>query len=150
MRLSITTLSLLCVIARTSLAACPYADKLARSELPSEHPAIERRAAAAGKKGVFYMNRIGPSSSTLYVANADGSNERALLATNESVFEYHGHFSPDGKYVTFTSERVDGNADLYRVNVDGSNLVNIRPPFPFPFHGAVGKQLLIDSNRLRS
>lgn len=49
------------------------------------------------------------------MANADGSNERALLPANQSVFEYHAHFSPDGKYVTFTSEKEDGNADLYRI-----------------------------------
>lgn len=60
-------------------------------------------------------NRIGPSASTIYVANADGTNERALLPANQSVFEYHGHFSPNGKYITFTSEREDGNADLYRI-----------------------------------
>lgn len=128
MRFSTTTsLCLLGLVASPSLAACPYADKLARSELPAEHPPLERRAVEAGKKGVFYMNRIAPSSSALYVANADGSNERALLATNDSVFEYHGHFSPDGQYITFTSERVDGQADLYRVNLDGSNMVIIEP-----------------------
>lgn len=126
-----TILFLLGLIASPSLAACPYADKLARSNLPRELPQQERQVAAAGKKGVFYMNRIGPSTSTLYIANANGSNERALLATNESVFEYHGHFSPDGKFITFTSERVDGNADLYRVNADGSNLVNIQTSILF-------------------
>lgn len=121
---SLSTILLLGLAASTSLAACPYADKLARSDSISEHGHYEPRAAAAGKKGVFYMNRIGPSVSTLYVANADGSNERALLASNNSVFEYHGHFSPDGKFITFTSERVDGNADLYRTNLDGSNMVS--------------------------
>ena len=35
---------------------------------------------AARKKGVLLMNRIGPSTSNLYVANADGSGERKLLA----------------------------------------------------------------------
>jgi Tol biopolymer transport system component len=56
------------------------------------------------------MNRIGPSSSALYVANIDGSNERQLL--NNSVFEYHASFSPDGNWITFTSERNgDGNSE---------------------------------------
>lgn len=49
------------------------------------------------------------------MANADGTNERALLPTNQSVFEYHAHFSPDGQYITFTSEQEDGNGDLYRI-----------------------------------
>ena len=34
------------------------------------------------QKGVMLMNRIGPSASTLYVANADGSEEHELLATS--------------------------------------------------------------------
>ncbi|PMD64453.1 tat pathway signal sequence domain-containing protein [Hyaloscypha bicolor E] len=76
---------------------------------------------APGKKGVMLMNRIGPSTSTLYLSNADGSNERQLL--NNSVYEYHASFSPDGKWITFTSERSgDGNSDIYRSRVDGSGL----------------------------
>ncbi|KAF2144345.1 uncharacterized protein K452DRAFT_157124 [Aplosporella prunicola CBS 121167] len=77
---------------------------------------------APGKNGVFLMNRIGPSASELYVANADGSNERKLLA-NSSRFEYHASFSPDGKWISFTSERNgDGNSDIYRCRPDGSGL----------------------------
>jgi Tol biopolymer transport system component len=75
--------------------------------------------AAPGKKGVMLMNRIGPSQSELYIANADGSNERKLLQT--SRYEYHAAFSPDGKWISFTSERGgDGNSDLYRCRLDGS------------------------------
>lgn len=47
------------------------------------------------------------------------------MPTNQSVFEYQAQFSPDGQFVTFTSERVDGNADIYRVNVDGSNMTEL-------------------------
>ena len=41
------------------------------------------RAATAGgtaTKGVFFMNRIAPSSSNLFIAGLDGSGERKLLA----------------------------------------------------------------------
>ena len=77
--------------------------------------------AAPGKKGVMLMNRIGPSTSELYVADADGGNERKLLPA--SRFEYHAGFSPDGRWIAFTSERGgDGNADLYRCRPDGSGL----------------------------
>ena len=77
------------------------------------------------KQGVMLMNRINPSSMQLYIANADGSNERLLLG-NKSVFEYHASFSPDGQYVAFTSERNgDGNSDLYMVHVNGSGLRSI-------------------------
>ncbi|GJC86480.1 tol-pal system protein TolB [Colletotrichum liriopes] len=84
------------------------------SSLPKAHSA-RGLPAAEGKKGVLLMNRIGPSTSELYIANADGTNERKLLGSNASRFEYHASFSPDGQWVTFTTERNgDGNADLYR------------------------------------
>ncbi|TGJ80812.1 hypothetical protein E0Z10_g7953 [Xylaria hypoxylon] len=82
--------------------------------------------AADGKKGVFLLNRIGPSSSDLYVANTDGTNAQKLLGTN-SQFDYHASFSSDGKWILFTSERNgDGNSDIYRVRVDGSGLEKLR------------------------
>ncbi|KAB8070662.1 hypothetical protein BDV29DRAFT_197854 [Aspergillus leporis] len=87
---------------------------------PRTHSA--RGLPAPSKKGAVLMNRIGPSSSELYVANIDGSNERKLLGNN-SAFEYHASFSADGQWVTFTSERNgDGNSDFYRCRTDGTGL----------------------------
>lgn len=77
--------------------------------------------APAKEKGVMLMNRIGPSASELYVANADGTNERKLLA--DSAYDYHASYSSDGKWIVFTSERNgDGQADIYRVHADGTGL----------------------------
>jgi Tol biopolymer transport system component len=76
---------------------------------------------SAGPKQTMLMNRLGPSQMTLYIANADGSGERPLFAI--SGFDYNPSFSPDGKWIAFTSERNgSGEADLYRVHVDGSGL----------------------------
>jgi Tol biopolymer transport system component len=76
---------------------------------------------SAGPKQTMLMNRLGPSQMTLYIANADGSGERPLFAV--SGFDYNPSFSPDGKWIVFTSERNgSGEADLYRVRVDGSGL----------------------------
>ena len=73
------------------------------------------------KKGVFLLNRIGPKSQELFIANADGSNERKFLQT--SVFDYHARFSPDGKSVVFTSERNGlGNSDVFRARADGTGI----------------------------
>ena len=73
------------------------------------------------QKGVMLMNRIGPSASTLYVADADGSDEHELLAT--SGFDYHASYSADGRWIVFTSERNGlGQADIYRVRSDGTGL----------------------------
>ena len=72
-------------------------------------------------KHTLLMNRLGPSQMVLYVADADGSNERALFPA--SGFDYNASFSPDGRWIVFTSERGgSGQADLYRVHPDGSGL----------------------------
>ena len=48
---------------------------------------------------------------------------RRTSAVPSSGFDYNASFSPDGKWIVFTSERNgSGQADLYRVRVDGSGL----------------------------
>ena len=75
----------------------------------------------AATKQTLLMNRLGPSQMVLYVANANGSDERPLLAT--SGFDYNASFSSDGRWIVFTSERAgSGQADIYRVHPDGSSL----------------------------
>lgn len=118
-------LALLGLSAALILAArCPY-ENMASSFLTMSNPhTFSARQSSSGNKGVFLMNRIGPSTSTLYVANVDGTNERQLL--NGSTYDYHAQFSSDGQWITFTSERNgDGNSDLYRVRTDGTGLEKI-------------------------
>lgn len=93
-----------------------------RSITPTEKVAeAVAKKTANGKKGVLLMNRIGPKSATLFIANADGSEERPLLA--DGKYDFHGSFSPDGEWVTFTSERNgDGQADIFRVRIDGGDI----------------------------
>jgi Tol biopolymer transport system component len=84
---------------------------------------LTQQASAAmaqiGTKGVMLMNRIGPSSSELYIANADGTGERKLLGS--SVFDYHASWSADGQWVLFTSERNGlGQSDVFRARADGT------------------------------
>ncbi len=79
------------------------------------------RGRGGARKGVMLMNRIGPSSSELYIANADGSDERKLL--QKPVFDYNARFAPDGKSIVFTSERNGlGNSDLFRCRLDGTGI----------------------------
>ena len=80
-----------------------------------------QRQAQADEKPVMLMNRIGPSASDLYMANADGTGEHKLLAA--PGFDYHASYSADGKWIVFTSERNGlGQADIYRVRPDGTEL----------------------------
>ncbi|KZV72657.1 tricorn protease N-terminal domain-containing protein [Peniophora sp. CONT] len=110
--------------ARRSVSSCPYANPAA-VQRDEPRTLLARSAPAEGKKGVFFMNRIAPSVSELYVANADGSDERLLLG-NDTGFEYHAQWSPDAQWIIFTSERNgDGNSDLWRVHPDGTGLEQI-------------------------
>lgn len=78
-------------------------------------------ALSTAGKGVMLMNRIGPASADLFVANGDGSGERRLL--QRPGFDYDASFSPDGQWIVFTSERAGaGQADIYRVRRNGSGL----------------------------
>jgi Tol biopolymer transport system component len=76
---------------------------------------------SAAARQTMLMNRLGPSAMVLYVANADGSGERPVF--DPSGFDYNASFSPDGRWIVFTSERAgSGQADIYRVHPDGSAL----------------------------
>ena len=104
---------------------------------------------SAKEKGVMLMNRIAPSASELYVANADGTNERKLLA--DSKFDYHASYSADGQWIVFTSERNgDGQADLYRVHSDSTGLERLTDSPAVDDQGALspdGTQLAFVSSR---
>ena len=81
-------------------------------------------AAAAPAREVMLMNRISPSTMTLFIANADGSGERRLLPDSAGM-DYDASVSADGKWIIFTSERDSdgsGQADLWRVHPDGTGL----------------------------
>jgi Tol biopolymer transport system component len=100
-------------------------------------------------KDVMLMNRIGPSRSELFVANADGSGEHKLLTT--SGFDYNASFSADGQWIVFTSERSGfGQADIYRVHPDGTGLERLTDSPALDHQGVLsadGTQLAFVSTR---
>ena len=61
----------------------------------------------------------GPGQIGLFIAAADGSDERPLLAMRDA--DYDPAWAPDGASIVFTSER-EGSADLFRVKPDGTAL----------------------------
>ncbi|CAK1356371.1 unnamed protein product [Cercospora beticola] len=135
--LSIASASL-ALFSSTTLAACPYQNSgHAASYHGYNAPHAKRDISVSltsktgntstprpdGKKGTLMFNRLSPRSSVLYIANSDGTNARRLLSNSSAVFEYHATFSPDGKYIIYTSEkRGAGQADLYRVRVNGTGI----------------------------
>ncbi len=56
-----------------------------------------------GEPAHLQFSRIGPTRFGLFLANADGRNERALLPADS--LDYTPSFSVDGKWIVFTSER---------------------------------------------
>jgi Tol biopolymer transport system component len=61
-----------------------------------------------------------PLNFDVYLADADGSNARPLLP--HPAQDYNASFSPDGRWILFTSTRGGAVANLYRVRTDGTGL----------------------------
>ena len=74
---------------------------------------------APAKRHRLLFHRLGPAQTGLFVADADGSNEHAVMPANG--LDYNASFSADGRWIVFTSER-GGSADIYRVHSDGTGL----------------------------
>jgi Tol biopolymer transport system component len=63
--------------------------------------------------------QLGPTKAALYLSQANGSGEHALLPPG--TFDYNPSWSSKGDWIAFTSER-KGSADLYRVHPNGKGL----------------------------
>ncbi|HKB96400.1 MAG TPA: hypothetical protein VKB94_06085 [Rhizomicrobium sp.] len=91
--------------------------------------------------------RLGPTKAALYLSQADGSGEHALLPPG--TFDYNASWSPKGDWIAFTSER-KGSADLYRVHPDGGGLEQLTADPAYDDQAAFSpdvKQLVFVSTR---
>jgi Tol biopolymer transport system component len=108
--------------------------------------------APAMSKDIMLMNRIGPSQMEIYIANADGSGEHRLLPDSHGL-DYDPSFSPDGKWIVFTSERDtegQGQADIWRLHPDGTGLERLTSDPSMEDAGALspdGKHLVYVSTK---
>ena len=66
----------------------------------------------------YYSVPENRSGSTLYIMNADGSNNRVLSDAN--VSEYSPQWRPDGKKIGFLAPNDDGVMQLWEINPDGT------------------------------
>ncbi len=83
----------------------------------------------------------------LFIAAADGSDERPLLGLSE--VDYDPAWSPDGTSIVFTSDRA-GSADLFRVKPDGTGLERLTDSPAYDDQAAFspdGKQLVFVTTR---
>jgi Tol biopolymer transport system component len=92
-------------------------------------------------------DRLGPTQATLYVANADGTGEKAL--SQPGSFDYDPSWSPTGDWIVFTSERT-GPAELFRMHPDGGALEQLTDAPAYNDQAAFsadGKQVVFVSTR---
>ena len=77
-------------------------------------------------KSLLAENLTAPMKMELMVADADGSNARAI--TNFGCASFAPAFTPDGRKIIFSSNKHDCDSrhfELYMVNVDGSGLEQV-------------------------
>ncbi|MFL6208692.1 MAG: carboxypeptidase regulatory-like domain-containing protein [Pyrinomonadaceae bacterium] len=91
---------------------------------------VNLTAAAAtglnGKIAYTQANQPAPNGTSLYVANADGTN--ATNINNDLSFSEHPSWSPDGTKLAFDSDRGDPinfTSDIFTINADGTGLVRV-------------------------
>jgi Tol biopolymer transport system component len=70
------------------------------------------------KQRIIFLGNSG-NPTAVFISDADGQNERRL--TPATLSGYNPSLSPDGKWITFTSDQ-SGSADIYRMHPDGSRL----------------------------
>lgn len=107
--------------------------------------------ALADYQRLLAQNLVRPSALEIYVANADGSDQRQITYLGAASFA--PFFSPDGSRVLFSSNYPDPRGrefDIWAVNVDGTNLERITYADGFdgfPMFSPDGHWLAFSSNR---
>jgi Tol biopolymer transport system component len=66
-----------------------------------------------------------PDTIDIVVANADGSHRRSVIDTAGE--DWGPYWSPDGRWISFTSTLHGGDPDVYVARADGSELHNLTP-----------------------
>ena len=111
--------------------------------------ALAALAAGASEPQKIVFARVFPNAGQigLFIAGADGADERPLLTSSD--VDYDPTWSPDGTWIVFTSDRA-GSADLYRVKPDGTGLERLTESPAYDDQAAFspdGKQLVFVTTR---
>ena len=110
---------------------------------------VNQTADTRSAKRHVLFNRYQVPVMTVFTADADGTNERALVPSHG--LEYSPSYSGDGQWVVFTAEPT-GQADIYRIHPDGTGLEQLTDDPAFDDQGTLspdGRTLAFVSTRER-
>ena len=96
---------------------------------------------------VVFVIQPDDKNSDLYLANADGTEERKLV--KENGMDWDPSWSPDGTKITFTSDK-SGNWELYVLTIADGNTVQLTDNKFFDGHphwSPTGDKILFESDR---
>ena len=95
----------------------------------TKHPAIDSYPAWTpdGSKIAFTSNRRNGSTHEIYITDADGKDTVRLTKNNQPVpaYDESPSWSPDGSYIAFTSLRNLVGEELFLMNPDGTNVIQL-------------------------
>lgn len=96
---------------------------------------------------LFSSNASGQAQ--IYIVGLDGQSPQQITSGTGNSFL--AVWSPDGKQIAFTSDRVDGSNEIYIMDIDGNNLTrlteNINADDAAPAWSPDGTQLAFHSHR---
>lgn len=81
------------------------------------------QAAFPGANGKIAFTSDRDGNNEIYIMDADGSNQTRL--TNNPAADNYPRFSPDGRKISFNSDRVGAVAKIFTMDLDGSNVTQI-------------------------
>jgi TolB protein len=84
---------------------------------------LERMSADPGLAEAIVYTSLRPPNWDVYLFEGPGAEPRRL--TDDPALDYNAVFSPDGRWVVYTSER-GGNADLYALDLEEEGAAPIR------------------------
>ena len=95
---------------------------------------VTARTGQGAPKYRVLFNHFQAPTLTIFIADADGKNERALVAPGNLA--YSPRYSHDGQWIVYTAER-DGLSDIYRMHPDGSSIERLTDHRAFDDQGAL-------------
>ena len=112
--------------------------------------AAPAQAAFPGENGSIAFTRTDVNGSNIRTMNPDGTGETSLIPSTTDL-QIGPSYSPDGSRIVFYGQPITGgNADIWSVNADGTDLEQLTTGAGFnsdPVFSADGSKIFFTSNR---